>query len=147
MNTKQRTYSAKPAEIEKKWVLVDAEGQTLGRLASQVAAILRGKTKPSFTPHMDCGDNVIVINAEKVVLTGNKLTQKEYFSYSGYIGSEKFISVEDKMVKDPTFPVMNAVKGMLPKTRLGRKLLTNLRVYAGEEHGHAAQKPEKIEIN
>lgn len=146
MNTKQRTYSAKPSEIEKKWVIVDAEGQTLGRLASQVAAILRGKTKPTFTPHMDTGDNVIVINAEKVVLTGKKLTDKEYFSYSGFPGGEKFISVADKMVKDPTFPVTNAVKGMLPKTKLGRKLLTNLRVYAGEEHGHSAQKPEKLEI-
>jgi len=147
VNTKQRTFSAKPAEVDKKWVLVDAEGKTLGRLASQVASILRGKTKPTFTPHVDTGDNVIVINAEKVVLTGNKLTQKTYFSYSGYPGSEKHISVEDKMEKDPTFPVKNAIKGMLPKNSLGRQLLRNLRVYAGSEHDHSAQKPETIEIN
>jgi large subunit ribosomal protein L13 len=146
VNTTQKTFSAKPSNIDKNWLTVDAEGKTLGRLASSVAAILRGKTKPSFTPHMDMGDNVIVINAEKVVLTGKKLTDKKYFSYSGYPGSEKFISVADKMVKDPTFPVMNAVKGMLPKTKLGRKQLTNLRVYAGNEHGHSAQKPENLEI-
>lgn len=146
MNTIQRTYSAKPSEIEKKWILVDAEGKTLGRLATVVASRLRGKHLPTFTPHMDTGDNVIVINAEKIVLTGNKMTQKEYWSYSGFPGGGKTISVEDKMVKDPTFPVMNAVKGMLPKNKLGRKLLTNLRVYAGSEHGQAAQKPEKLEI-
>jgi large subunit ribosomal protein L13 len=137
-----KTFSATPSDIEKKWVVVDAEGQVLGRVASQVAAVLRGKTKPEFTPHMDAGDNVIVINAEKVVLTGNKKTQKEYFRYTGFPGGERFKTVEEALETDPTFLVMNAVKGMLPKNKLGRKLLTNLRVYAGPVHPHAAQKPE-----
>lgn len=143
MNTLSfKTFSATPSDIEKKWVVVDAEGQVLGRVASQVAAVLRGKTKPEFTPHMDAGDNVIVINAEKVVLTGNKKTQKEYFRYTGFPGGERFKTVEEALETDPTFLVMNAVKGMLPKNKLGRKLLTNLRVYAGPVHPHAAQKPE-----
>lgn len=143
MNTLSfKTFSATPSDIEKKWVVVDAEGQVLGRVASQVAAVLRGKTKPEFTPHMDTGDNVIVINAEKVVLTGNKKTQKEYFRYTGFPGGERFKTVEEALETDPTFLVMNAVKGMLPKNKLGRKLLTNLRVYAGPVHPHAAQKPE-----
>lgn len=137
-----KTFSATPSDIEKKWVVVDAEGQVLGRVASRVAAILRGKNKPEFTPHVDTGDNVIVINAEKVVLTGNKKTQKKYFRYTGYPGGERFKTVEEALKTDPTFLVMNAVKGMLPKNKLGRKLLTNLRVYAGPVHPHAAQKPE-----
>lgn len=141
-----KTYSAKPADIEKKWVLVDAEDQPLGRVSSVIASILRGKNKPTFTPHMDTGDNVVVINAAKVKLTGKKFTDKKYFKHTGYIGSETETSAEEKMAKDPTFPIMNAVKGMLPKNKLGRKLLTNLRVYAGPEHPHVAQNPEQIEL-
>lgn len=144
--TSYKTYSAKPGDIEKKWVLFDAEGQPLGRLSSKVATILRGKHKPQFTPHMDTGDNVIVINAEKVKLTGNKWQQKEYFRHTGYPGGERFTTAEKKLEKDPTFLIKNAVKGMLPKNRLGRKLMTNLRVYAGPVHPHTAQKPEKIEL-
>jgi len=141
-----KTYSAKPADIEKKWVLVDAEDQPLGRVSSVIASILRGKNKPTFTPHMDTGDNVVVINAEKVKLTGKKFTDKTYFKHTGYTGSETETSVEEKMAKDPTFPIMNAVKGMLPKNKLGRKLLTNLRVYEGSDHPHVAQNPEQIEL-
>jgi len=141
-----KTYSAKPSDIEKKWVLIDAEGQPLGRLSSVVASILRGKNKPTFTPHMDTGDNVIVINAEKVVLTGNKMRDKQYFHHTFYPGGERFTSAEDKLAKDPTSLVKAAVKGMIPKTKLGRKLLTNLRVYAGPVHDQAAQKPEIIEL-
>lgn len=141
-----KTYSAKPSDIDKKWLLVDATDQPLGRLASAVASHLRGKHKPEFTPHMDTGDNVIVINAEKVVLTGKKWQQKEYFRHTGYPGGERVETAEEKLEKDPTFLVSNAVKGMLPKNRLGRKLLTNLRVYAGATHPHTAQKPEKIDL-
>lgn len=141
-----KTYSAKPGDIQKKWLLVDAEGQTLGRLGSKIASILRGKHKPEFTPHMDTGDNVIVINAEKVQLTGKKMQDKVYFSHSGYPGGTKFTSPEEMLVKDPTFLVKNAIKGMLPKNRLGRKIFTNLRVFVGPEHNMAAQKPEKIEL-
>ena len=139
-----KTFSATPSDIEKNWVVIDADGQVLGRVASLIAATLRGKTKPEFTPHMDTGDNVIVINAEKVVLTGNKSTQKEYFRYTGYPGGERFKTVAEALVNDPTFIVTNAVKGMLPKNKLGRKLLTNLRVYAGPVHPHTAQKPETV---
>jgi large subunit ribosomal protein L13 len=141
-----KTYSAKPSDIEKKWVLIDAEGQPLGRLCSQIAAILRGKTKPTFTPHMDTGDHVVVINAEKVTLSGSKMTSKEYFRHTGYPGGERFKSVEDVLEKEPEFLVLNAVKGMLPKNKLGRKLLTNLRVYAGPNHPHTSQQPEIIEV-
>lgn len=141
-----KTYSAKPSDIEKKWVLVDAEDQSLGRLASTVATILRGKNKPTFTPHIDTGDNVLVINAEKINLTGNKFQQKQYFRHTGYPGGERFTSAEEMLEKDPTFLVKNAVKGMLPKNKLSRKLLTNLRVYAGPVHPHEAQQPEKIEL-
>ncbi|MEX0994475.1 MAG: 50S ribosomal protein L13 [Balneolaceae bacterium] len=147
MNTiSNKTYSAKPGDIEKKWVLVDAEGQSLGRISSRIAGILRGKHKPEFTPHIDTGDNVIVINAEKVALTGKKLLRKEYFNHTGYTGSEKFTSAAEMMKKDPTSLITIAVKGMLPKNKLGRKLLTNLRVYAGPIHPHSAQEPEKIEL-
>ena len=141
-----KTYSAKPADIEKKWVLIDAEDQPLGRLSTVVASILRGKTKPTFTPHMDTGDNVIVINAEKVKLTGKKMTDKMYFRHTFYPGGERFTSAEDMLAKDPTSLVTKAVKGMLPKNRLGRKLLTNLRVYAGPVHNQTAQNPEIIEL-
>jgi len=141
-----KTFSAKPADIKKNWLLLDAEDVPLGRLSSKVASLLRGKHKPEFTPHMDTGDHVIVINAEKVVLTGSKMTNKLYFRHTGYPGGEKFTSAEEMLEKDPTSLVMKAVKGMLPKNKLGRKMLTNLRVYAGPVHTQAAQKPEKIEL-
>ncbi|SHE81848.1 LSU ribosomal protein L13P [Fodinibius roseus] len=141
-----KTYSAKASDIEKKWVLVDAEGHALGRVASKVATYLRGKHKPEFTPHMDTGDNVVVINAGKVELSGNKLQQKEYFRYTGYPGGERVTSAEDMLDKDPTFLITNAVKGMLPKNKLANKLITNLRVYAGPVHEQEAQQPEKIEL-
>lgn len=147
MNTiSNKTYSATPSTIEKKWVLIDAEDQSLGRVSSEIASILRGKNKPEFTPHMDAGDNVVVINAEKVKLTGKKMTDKEYFRHTGYPGGEKFTTAKEMMEKDPTSLVMMAVKGMLPKTKLGRQLLTNLRVYAGPVHPHSAQQPEIKEI-
>lgn len=142
-----KTYSATPAAIEKKWVLVDAEDQPLGRLSSKVASILRGKHKPEFTPHMDTGDNVVVINAEKVALSGNKMTDKEYFRHSGYPGGEIFTTAAEMLEKDPTSLVYMAVKGMLPKNKLGRKLMKNIRIFAGPVHTLTAQKPEKIEID
>lgn len=141
-----KTFSAKPSDIKKKWVLVDAEDVPLGRLSTVVASILRGKNKPIFTPHMDTGDNVIVINAEKVTLTGKKMTDKMYFRHTFYPGGVRFTSAEDMLAKDPTSLVTKAVKGMLPKNRLGRKLLTNLRVYAGPVHQQTAQNPETIEV-
>ena len=141
-----KTFSAKPSDIKKKWVLVDAEDVPLGRLSTVVASILRGKNKPIFTPHMDTGDNVIVINAEKVTLTGKKMTDKMYFRHTFYPGGVRFTSAEDMLAKDPTSLVTKAVKGMLPKNRLGRKLLTNLRVYAGSVHQQTAQNPETIEV-
>lgn len=143
MNTiSNKTYSATPSTIKKEWVIVDAEDQPLGRLSTRVASILRGKNKPEFTPHMDAGDNVIVINAEKVKLTGKKLTGKQYFRHTGFIGSETFTTAKDLMEKDPTSLITIAVKGMLPKNKLGRQLQKNLRVYAGPVHPHSAQKPE-----
>ncbi|HMB42051.1 MAG TPA: 50S ribosomal protein L13 [Balneolaceae bacterium] len=147
MNTiSNKTYTATPSTIEKKWVLIDAEDQSLGRVSSEIASILRGKNKPEFTPHMDAGDNVVVINAEKVKLTGKKMWDKEYFRHTGYPGGEKFTTAKEMMEKDPTSLIMMAVKGMLPKTKLGRQLLTNLRVYAGPVHPHSAQQPEIKEI-
>lgn len=147
MNTiSNKTYSATPSTIDKKWIIIDAEDQPLGRLSTRVASILRGKNKPEFTPHIDTGDNVVVINAEKVVLTGKKMTGKKYFRHTGYPGGEKFTSALDMMEKDPTSLITIAVKGMLPKNKLGRKLLTNLRVYAGPVHPHTAQKPEINDI-
>ena len=147
MNTiSNKTYTATPSTIEKKWVLIDAEDQSLGRVSSEIASILRGKNKPEFTPHMDAGDNVVVINAEKVKLTGKKMLDKEYFRHTGYPGGEKFTTAKEMIEKDPTSLIMMAVKGMLPKTKLGRQLLTNLRVYAGPVHPHGAQQPEIKEI-
>lgn len=147
MNTiSNKTFSARPDTIEKKWVLFDAEDQSLGRLASAVAHLLRGKHKPTFTPHMDTGDNVVVINADKVKLTGNKMQQKEYFRHTGYPGGERTATAEEMMEKDPTFLITNAVRGMLPKNKLGARILKNLRVYAGPVHPHEAQQPEKIEL-
>jgi len=141
-----KTYSAKPSTIDKKWVIVDAEGQALGRIASKIASILRGKTKPQFTPHMDTGDNVIVINAEKVRLSGKKMTDKQYFRHTGYPGGVKLTTPEEIIEKHPTRLIMMAVKGMLPKNSLGRDLLTNLRVYAGPVHPHTAQQPENVTL-
>ena len=141
-----KTYTATPSDIEKNWVLLDAEDQPVGRLASKIATILRGKNKPTFTPHMDTGDNVVVINAEKVLFTGNKMQQKEYFRYTGYPGGERFTSAEELLEKDPTGILRNAVRGMLPKNKLGRKILKNLRLFAGPVHTLQAQNPEKIEL-
>lgn len=139
---KKYTYSAKPSDVEAKWWLVDAEGATLGRLASQVAARLRGKHNPLYTPHVDTGDSIIVINADKVVLSGRKMDQKIYYRHSGYIGGLKEINAKKLIQKRPEDMIRFAVKGMLPKNRLGRKLFKKLKVYAGEQHPHDAQKPE-----
>jgi large subunit ribosomal protein L13 len=141
-----KTVSANKATVEKEWVLVDAEGQTLGRLASVVAMMLRGKHKPSFTPHVDCGDNVIVINAEKVTLTGEKMTGKEYIRHTGYPGGQKIVKANELMKKQPVKMVEYAVKGMLPKNRLGSAIFRNLYVYAGPDHKHEAQKPKLIDL-
>ena len=146
MNRIQTTYSMKESEIDKKWFLIDAEGKILGRLASEVARILRGKNKPDFTPHLDMGDNVVVINAEKVALTGQKSEDKKYFTHSQYPGGDKFISIKKILEKKPEYVIQHAVKGMIPKNRLGSQLMTNLKVYAGKDHPHQAQSPEKIDI-
>lgn len=140
------TYMAKPNDVERKWYLVDAEGQTLGRLASQVAAILRGKHKPEYTPHVDTGDFVIVINAEKIRLTGNKLSQKMYYRHSGYPGGLKKATAAQMLDKKPVKMLELAIKGMLPKNSLGRKQGKKLKVYAGAEHPHEAQQPEVLEL-
>ncbi|GLU42766.1 50S ribosomal protein L13 [Allomuricauda sp. NBRC 101325] len=142
-----KTISANKSTVNKEWLLVDAEGQTLGRMASKVAKLLRGKYKPSYTPHVDCGDNVIVINAEKVVLTGNKLDVKEYQRYTGYPGGQRSATAKEVMDKHPERIVESAVKGMLPKNKLGAELFRNLKVYAGAEHGQEAQKPKAINLN
>ncbi len=147
MNTVQKTYSMKASEIEKKWLLIDAEGKVLGRLATEIATILRGKHKPSFTPHMDMGDCVVVINAEKVVLTGNKSEDKEYFKHTEYPGGKKFINIKKVMEEKPEFVIEHAVKGMLPKNKLSNQIIKNLKVYTGGEHPHEAQKPEAVEIS
>ncbi|NLM42224.1 MAG: 50S ribosomal protein L13 [Firmicutes bacterium] len=141
-----KTYAAKPQEVERKWYVVDAEGQTLGRLASQVAAILKGKHKPIYTPHVDTGDHVIVINAEKVHLTGKKLHNKKYYRHSGYPGGLKTITAGDLLNRHPERVIKAAVWGMIPHNRLGRKMIKKLKVYAGPEHPHEAQKPEKLEL-
>ncbi len=140
------TFIAKPAEVERRWYVVDAEGQTLGRLCSEVAKVLRGKHKPIYTPHVDTGDYVIVVNAEKIKVTGKKLDQKEYFRHSEYTGSGKFTALKDMLDKKPEWVINHAVKGMLPKNNLGRKMLKKLTVYAGAEHKQQAQKPEKLEF-
>lgn len=142
-----KTYTPKLHEQRrKKWYVVDAEGKTLGRLATQVAVVLRGKNKPGFTPHLDMGDHVIVVNAEKVNLTGRKLEQKTYFRHTGYPGGTKIISAGNLLQKHPERIITFAVKGMLPKNSLGRKLMKKLRVFVGPEHKHQAQKPEPLEI-
>jgi large subunit ribosomal protein L13 len=141
-----KTVSANKATVNKEWVIIDAEGKILGRLASVVASMLRGKHKTNFTPHVDCGDNVIVINAEKAILSGHKMADKLYVKHSGYPGGQTFTSAEAKLKKNPLSLVENAVKGMLPKNRLGSELYRNLHVYAGSEHNHEAQKPKRIEL-
>ena len=140
------TYIANPSNITRKWYLVDAEGQTLGRMASQIAAILRGKNKPEFTPFMDTGDYVIVVNAEKIKVTGKKLDQKIYRTHSDYVGGLKETTLRQKLAKKPEQVIEHAVKGMLPKGPLGRQMYKKLFVYAGPEHNHAAQKPEAIKF-
>ena len=148
MNTlSYKTVSANAATVDKNWVVVDAEGQTLGRLASKVALLLRGKRKPNYTPHVDCGDNVIILNADKVVLTGNKMADKTYVWHTGYPGGQRTTNPEQIMAKFPERVVEKAVKGMLPKNRLGAQLFRNLHVYAGGEHKHEAQQPTAININ
>ena len=143
---KKSTQYAKPGEVERKWVLIDGDGATLGRLATQAAMILRGKNKPQYTPHTDTGDFVIVINADKVKLTGNKAQEKLYWRHSGYLGGLKTETYLEAMEKKPEWVVEHAVKGMLPHTTLGRKQGMKLKVYAGPEHPHAAQNPVKIEL-
>ena len=139
-----KTYSVKPADIKKKWVLVDATEKPLGRLCTEIARVLRGKHKPSFVPHLDCGDNVIVTNAAKIKLTGKKWKDKVYYSHTGWVGGIKAITAEDLFAKYPERLVQNAVKGMLPHNALGREQARHLRVYAGAEHNHDAQKPEAL---
>lgn len=147
MNTlSYKTVSANKATVEKEWVLVDAEGQTLGRLASVVALMLRGKHKTSFTPHVDCGDNVIVINAEKITMTGAKMTDKEYIRHTGYPGGQRIVKADELMKKHPARMIEYAVKGMLPKNRLGSAIFRNLYVYEGPEHKHEAQQPKLIDL-
>ncbi|MEN9301703.1 MAG: hypothetical protein RL264_132 [Bacteroidota bacterium] len=148
MNTlSYKTLSGNTATADKKWFIVDAEGQTVGRLASKVAKIIRGKYKTCYTPHADCGDNVIVINAEKIAFSGTKLVNKEYVRFSGYPGGQRFTSAQDMLKNHPERLIEKAVKGMLPKNALGRKLYTNLRVYKGGEHNHEAQTPEVLNLD
>jgi large subunit ribosomal protein L13 len=141
-----KTVSANKNTVNKEWILVDAEGEILGHLSSQIAKVIRGKHKPTYTPHVDCGDNVIVINADKIKLTGNKLGEKQYVSYTGYPGGQRFISPKELLAKHPTRVIEKAVRGMLPKNRLGRALYRNLFVYAGPEHPHAAQNPKTVKF-
>ena len=142
-----KTISANAATVTKEWVVIDATNEVLGRLASQIAKILRGKNKPGYTPHVDCGDYVIVVNAEKVKLTGDKLTEKVYVRHTGYPGGQRFATAQDYLKKTPEFVIEEAVRGMLPKTRLGEAIFKNLKVYAGAEHPHAAQNPKAIKLN
>ncbi len=147
MNTlSYKTVSANKETVNKEWVIIDAAGAPLGRLATLIASTLRGKHKTNFTPHVDCGDNVVVINAEKVALSGNKWSEKEYARYTGYPGGQKFTTAQEVLKKNPISLVESAVRGMLPKTRLGRAIFKNMHVYAGESHPHEAQKPKKIEL-
>ena len=141
-----KTQYAKPQTVEKKWLIIDAEGQILGRLCSQIASILRGKHKPSYSPHVDCGDNVIVINAEKIRLTGKKWIEKEHVWYTGHPGGQRSLNMIELMRRDPRRPVELAVKRMLPKNKLGNDMYRNLRVYAGTNHGHEAQNPELYQL-
>ena len=147
MNTLSfKTISAKKGSVEKNWWILDADSRVLGRVASEVAKIIRGKHKPSFTPHVDCGDNVIVINAEKIRMTGDKMNSKEYISHSGYPGGQKRLSPKQLLAKKPERIFEYAVRGMLPKNRLGRQLFKNLHVYVGDQHPHEAQNPKVLEL-
>lgn len=143
---KQRSYVLKPADADKKWFVVDATDQVVGRLATKIADVLRGKTKPQFTPHTDSGDFVVVVNADKVRFTGNKLEEKKYYRHSGYVGNLKVRTAKEQMERKPELILMNAVKGMLPKNTLGRKQLTKLKVYSGDVHPHDAQNPETLNV-
>ena len=148
MNTlSYKTVSVNKENANKKWVVVDAEGQILGRFASEVAMILRGKRKPCYTPHSDCGDNVIIINAEKIQLTGNKMDEKYYVHYTGYPGGQRFRTVKEQLNKKPVAVLEHAIKGMLPKNKLGDAIYRNLYVYAGPNHPHQAQQPTELKIN
>ena len=140
------TVSAKPAEVRREWFLVDAEGKTLGRLASEIARRLKGKHKPIFTPHVDTGDYIVVVNAEKVAVTGNKLTEKMYYHHTGYIGNLKSISLEKQLQRAPERVIETAVRGMLPRNPLGRAMMKKLRIFAGPEHKHQAQQPKPLEL-
>ncbi len=142
-----KTVSANKATVDKQWLLIDATDQVLGRLASKVAKVVRGKNKPNFTPHVDCGDNVVIVNADKIRLTGNKLSGKVIYSYSGYPGGRHDKTAGEILEKDPRKLIEHAIKGMLPKNRLGDKLLRNVHVYVGAEHEHEAQQPKKIDLN
>ncbi|MBR3938450.1 MAG: 50S ribosomal protein L13 [Bacteroidales bacterium] len=142
-----RTVSANAQTVTKEWILIDAENQTLGRLATRVANVLRGKHKPSFTPHVDCGDNVIIINAEKIVLTGKKMTDKVYVRHTGYPGGQRFATPQQLLNTHPIRVIEHAVRGMLPKNKLGDALYRNLKVYAGSEHPHQAQNPKVVNLN
>ena len=141
-----KSFMASPSNIERKWYVVDATGHTLGRLSSEIASILRGKNKPTFTPHIDTGDYVIVVNADKIKVTGKKMDQKIYYNHSDYVGGMKETTLKEKMAKKPEDVIRLAVKGMLPKGPLGRSMITKLHIYAGPEHNHQAQKPEVLEI-
>ena len=141
-----KTFVTKPAEVERSWYVVDAEGQTLGRLAAKIAPILRGKHKPIYSPSVDCGDYVVVINAEKIHVTGRRMDQKKYYRHSGYPGGISEISLRDQLDKHPTRVIEAAVKGMLPKNVLGRQMFKKLKVYAGSEHNHQAQSPQPLEL-
>lgn len=141
-----RTYTAKPHEVEREWYVVDATDQTLGRLATRIATVLRGKHKPIYTPHVDCGDFVIVVNADKVRVTGRKMEQKFYYRHSGYPGGLKQISLRDQLDKHPERVIRLAVRGMLPKSRLGRKMIKKLKIYASANHPHQAQQPKPFEF-
>lgn len=141
-----KTFSAKQAEVERKWWIVDLDGKTVGRAATEIARVLRGKHKPIFTPHVDTGDFVVCINADKLVFTGNKLDAKMYYRHSGYPGGLKEINARDLLAKKPEMVISLAVKGMLPKNKLGRQIFKKLKVYAGDEHPHAAQQPQTLEV-
>ncbi len=147
LTNSMKTFSAKPEEVERRWYYVDADGVVLGRLAAQVARVLRGKHKPEYTPHVDCGDGVIVVNAAKVRLTGKKADQKQYFRHSGYMGGARLIPFKRMLERRPEFIIRRAVKGMLPKTNLGRLMLKKLRVYPGPEHPHEGLKTEPLKVD
>ncbi|MGQ9842678.1 MAG: 50S ribosomal protein L13 [Spirochaetota bacterium] len=146
MGILQQTFSLKKSQIEKKWYIIDAEGKVVGRLAAEIAHVLRGKHKSSFSPHLDMGDNVIVINADKVLMTGKKPQEKEYFFHSKYPGGSRFVNIRKMLEKKPEYVLYHAVRGMMPKNKLARQLMGNLKIYAGSDHPHKAQKPEPLKL-